>query len=639
MAIFFRRYKSRLNLGEKEIKKTLKRRLTWIVGILVAHALAFWAFEPVSFRDALWVTITTLTTVGYGDISATTVFGQISTALLCFMVGIPILASVWDAYASWRDDVRDQMRSGRFNWDLKDHILIANFPKEYSIEQMVRLIKAIRSQASLANKPIQLLTRRFEGSHLPQELLDLGNIAHVNGLASRTRTLELGTAEEASHVVILRDGSDNDPEGHNFNVCSRIREVNPHARIVIQVDDPYSRAAQRLHRAGATSLLRPVRAYPEIIALSMITDGVNDLFEDLLSIDGNEFRLIPYQGVVEWKTILHRASEEDYGIPIGVHKRITDEDGKHHFEAELCPSLDFKDYAEGIYVISRKKNGTSYTNKDWQTLLNSPSDAQVEPCPHLCIMNLPVNKVAKTYYLDNLLYQLRSTSRYRDSKITIISEVIPDRFYEKAHISRSSDPSTGDAWIWKNVSLVKAVPSESLMRSIETNSFLSDFNEESVVAILNNDGDNDPDGYTFELIDILRAEGNYQGTIFAEADDDNERKRLYKTGADYCLRPIRGYPGMLARSLTSPGVEKAVEALFKMNQVSITRSRVGALESAHVLNASFTLGDLMHLSGFRDGSRIPLAIGEKEAKEDCVCPSKTSAFRTLTTRVLMIERK
>lgn len=633
MGLFFRRYTSRLNLGEKEIKRTLARRLRWILGIVVLHSLAFFAFEPVTIGEALWVTVTTLTTVGYGDISATTAFGQISTTVLCFLVGIPILASVWDAYASWRDGVRHQKRAGLYNWNLKDHILIANFPQDYTIAQMVRLIRAIRSQKSLAEKPIQIITTRFDGDHLPQDLIDLGNIAHVNGLASSKKALALATAEEASHVVVLRDRSDNDPEGHSFNICARLRDVNKDANITVQVEDPHSRSALRLYRAGASNLLRPAKAYPEIIALSMITKGVNDLFEDLLSIDGTEFRLIPYKGRVKWADILSLSESKDYGSPIGVQKAFTTPGGTRFYQPFLAPEASFEGDIEGVYVISRKKNGESFSDSEWQELLGKESVTDDAPCSQLHILNLPVNQACPLDYLSSLLYQLRSTAKYADSVIRVISEDIPDSIKTAVDNARS-DSKHDDQWIWKNVELIERVPSDAIFDSIEANTFQEDFDRDSVVAILNNDDDNDPDGYTYELIDLLRVEGEYAGMIIAEAESDNERERLYLTGADHCLRPVRGYPGMLARTLTNPGVEKAIEAFFRFNDLIIKRM---TLNSATV-PANLTFGELKKRDSIRSKGIVPLSIRHDGDVEDVICPSDDTDIEVQNCTILALSR-
>ena len=59
--------------------------------VSVAHAGAMVWFEGMEAGDALWLTMTTMTTVGYGDLSAATPAGRIAAAALLYIGGIWIL--------------------------------------------------------------------------------------------------------------------------------------------------------------------------------------------------------------------------------------------------------------------------------------------------------------------------------------------------------------------------------------------------------------------------------------------------------------------------------------------------------------------------------------------------------------------
>ena len=61
-----------------------------IIGFTGLHALAMVYFEGVLWGDAIWLTLTTVTTVGYGDFSALTPIGRSATAVLIYGFGIAI---------------------------------------------------------------------------------------------------------------------------------------------------------------------------------------------------------------------------------------------------------------------------------------------------------------------------------------------------------------------------------------------------------------------------------------------------------------------------------------------------------------------------------------------------------------------
>lgn len=635
MGLFFTRYKTRLSLGEKEFKNTLKRRVYWLMGVAALHAGLFFLFEDVTLFQAIWVTFITLSTVGYGDISATTIPGQISTVVLCVFTGIAILASVFDAYSGWRDEARELKRTGRYNWNLDGHILIANFPKDYSVSQMVRLIKAIRSQKAFAEKPIQIITTRFNGDPLPQDIVDLGNIAHVHGKPSSPEALDLATVDHASHVIILRDRDDNDPEGYSFNICSRIRDANRTAVVTVQVKNPFCRAARRLYRAGANNLMRPVRAYPEIIALTMLTKGVDDLFDDLFSIDGNEFRLIPYKGRINWAKASRAISESNKGLPIGIYHTTANREGKVFCQPTLAPDWAFKGDVQGVYILSRKNGSSSLTDEEWRTIIGgepAPLTVADEYCSHLTVLNLPVNQACTMEYLNTLVDQLHKTQKYSRAQITIVAEEIPEGAYEWLEAMQHDHP--GDS-SWNRLSLVRDVPGDYLLDAIESGRTKTQFDDRSVVAILSNDSDSDPDGYTFELIDLLRHEAEYNGLVVAECENDNERQRLYKAGANHCLRPVRAYPGMLVRTLANPGVEKAVEAFFKINDIRIRRVPLKSLPGA---GESMSFGDIIHGCRAMQDVMIPVSTRCDNFYEENICPDLHSKFKKSACEAMVISK-
>ena len=82
---FARRRRRRVSSAERrfQILRWAAGRFL-LLGLAVAsvHVLAMMEFEDLSLRHAVWLTMTTLVTVGYGDFAAKTALGQTSTILL-----------------------------------------------------------------------------------------------------------------------------------------------------------------------------------------------------------------------------------------------------------------------------------------------------------------------------------------------------------------------------------------------------------------------------------------------------------------------------------------------------------------------------------------------------------------------------
>ncbi|MCP5097009.1 MAG: two pore domain potassium channel family protein [Chloroflexi bacterium] len=64
----------------------------WVLSLLAIGTFVYARWEGWSYLDALYFTVITLTTVGYGDLSPETTFGKIFT-MIYIIVGLGVLSS------------------------------------------------------------------------------------------------------------------------------------------------------------------------------------------------------------------------------------------------------------------------------------------------------------------------------------------------------------------------------------------------------------------------------------------------------------------------------------------------------------------------------------------------------------------
>ena len=102
--VFFR--KKQLSLRGNSVGKQLLKLFAILFTILSLHIVAMLYFEGLNFEDAIWLTMTSATTVGYGDISAQTFYGRIATITLLYIAGIAILAQVAAMYFEYRQEIK-----------------------------------------------------------------------------------------------------------------------------------------------------------------------------------------------------------------------------------------------------------------------------------------------------------------------------------------------------------------------------------------------------------------------------------------------------------------------------------------------------------------------------------------------------
>lgn len=282
---FQRKLRKAPRLGEGGFYETLKRTGTWLLVISVVHVALMLNLENMSVGDAIWLTFTTLLTVGYGDLSPATTEGRMATIVLLYLGGIFVLANLAGAFLEWRAEHKQQMIKGNWRWNMKDHILIINTPATGGISYFVRLVDQIRKNKRYEDTPIQILTRQFpEG--LPEELRKK-RIVHHTGYPDHNESLEAVSVTDAAAIIILsKDEYDKTSDALAFDILHRLKEAGvKNIPIIAECVDDANR--RRFTSAGATVTVRPIRAYPEIIVRALFAPGSEKVLENLFRHEGD----------------------------------------------------------------------------------------------------------------------------------------------------------------------------------------------------------------------------------------------------------------------------------------------------------------------------------------------------------------
>ena len=99
---------------DRNIMRSIVRTMLVLCLFVLLHVSAMVLFEGMSPWHGFWLTMTTLATVGYGDTSATTVAGQLSTIILMFICGITVMTLLISDYVDYRIARRERIRSGHW---------------------------------------------------------------------------------------------------------------------------------------------------------------------------------------------------------------------------------------------------------------------------------------------------------------------------------------------------------------------------------------------------------------------------------------------------------------------------------------------------------------------------------------------
>ncbi|ODC02535.1 hypothetical protein BFW38_02220 [Terasakiispira papahanaumokuakeensis] len=307
--------------------------------LIIAHTWAMMYFEGLNPEDALWLTLVTVTTVGYGDFSAETPGGRIATII--FMLGgiyaMTVAISLVVEHYQWR---RNRQRQGLWNWHMKHHVLIVNAPAFDAERYLKRLMHHLRHAPGGRKLDVAIITEAFPNG-LPESLLALG-LVHHHGRVDARDVLLRANADSASTLVILaEDERDQHADAVTFSALCRLRELNTQAYLIAECVTDEDR--ERFNAAGASTVIRPIRAYPEMLVRSITAEGSASFIENLLSTDEDELVMVtgPYAG--RWGLLVKWFSEQDLGLPVA--GRLADGQMKHN------PAMHEELYLEAVLVL------------------------------------------------------------------------------------------------------------------------------------------------------------------------------------------------------------------------------------------------------------------------------------------------
>lgn len=269
------------------VDKSLLRTLIFLLVVITAHVISMVMFENMGVLNAVWLTLTTASTTGYGDYAAQSIPGRLSTVILLYVAGIFLTAKVVDAVISNRMDIANKQNTGRWRgWKLKDHIIIINTPGVGGDVYFKRLICQLRGDEEFKGTQVHLLTRAYPDG-LPEEIKELGLVSHFNGTPDTYDSLKAIHIDSAKAIIIMAkdeyDGMSSD--ALTFDTLHRFKKkFNVKATIVAECVNEHNR--ERFIEAGAAIVIRPIRSYPEIVVRALAAPGSETVLENLFLHEG-----------------------------------------------------------------------------------------------------------------------------------------------------------------------------------------------------------------------------------------------------------------------------------------------------------------------------------------------------------------
>ncbi|MDQ7014923.1 MAG: potassium channel family protein [Gammaproteobacteria bacterium] len=336
---------------QHQMASALFRTAGYLSLIILLHSAAMIQFEQLSLGDALWLSLTSITTVGYGDLYAQTFWGRSATALLIYLGGIFVLAKTAGDYFDYRAEKRRRQLRGEWIWNMHNHILIINTPAAHGAQYFKRLIEQFQSSV-FARLPIQLLSREF-GQGLPNSIKQIEQLTHYHGSATHPASLQAVNAQHAKLIVVLaKTENDSLSDSRTFDILHRLRETGTQANVLAECVDDQNRA--RLQKAGADIVIRPMRAYPGMIVRSFAAPGSEQIIENMFNSSSDQYHRFDIQlDHLSWSEIVCRLMQHDIGTAVA----YVDINGTMHCN----PSAHSPIECSALLLMMRENHSTDLT--------------------------------------------------------------------------------------------------------------------------------------------------------------------------------------------------------------------------------------------------------------------------------------
>lgn len=245
---------------------TLKRILLWALSLLmfmILGSIGFVWLEGLSFFDAFYLTVLSLTTVGYGDVVPVTRAGRLYTMVLV-LSGIGLMFYIVTALA--RVVVEGEIKSALGKRKLLKHI--KRLHGHYIICGFGRIGEIIARQLKERRIPLVII----ENSAELVSTLEEAGYYFINGDATKEEVLLEAGIEKAKGLVAVVSS-----DANNVFITLTARSLNPNIFIVARGVEPGSE--QKLLRAGADRVESPYELGGRKMAQTILRPNVTTFIE------------------------------------------------------------------------------------------------------------------------------------------------------------------------------------------------------------------------------------------------------------------------------------------------------------------------------------------------------------------------
>jgi voltage-gated potassium channel len=255
--------------------------LAILLGTVVFHLLEGW-----SILDSLYVTVQTVTTVGFGDLTPRTTLGRIfATFFMMLGVGVVLYALTSTVQSIVHSELFARYGHSRKMSKLRDHFIICGAGRVGS--HLIRSLRAVDG--------VFVVIESDQGK--AEALMNLGIPTLVRDATLEESLIEAGVQHARGIATCLPDDAD------NVYVVLTARDLNPRIHIVARAAE--EQAESKLIRAGANRVVAPTIIGGHRMAMALTKPAVGDFLDSItanhLELGFEQLEVAPVSSLVSRK--------------------------------------------------------------------------------------------------------------------------------------------------------------------------------------------------------------------------------------------------------------------------------------------------------------------------------------------------
>lgn len=261
------------------VLKRIAYALLLLFALITIGTTSYMVFENFSFWDALYMTIITISTVGFKEVRPLTLHGRIITMSL-ILLGVGVLfytlgTAIEYFFGDFFAQALEQRRMKKLVEKMKNHFIVCGYGRVG--KEVARELKKSRTHFVVI-EPDEDRVREAEEENIPV----------VRGSATEEKILKEAGIEKAKGIAACT-GSDAD----NVYITLTAKSLAPEIYIVARANSP--EVVEKLYRAGADRVISPSIIGGRRIATLLTHPKISE-YLDILSFGQDiEFELEQYE--------------------------------------------------------------------------------------------------------------------------------------------------------------------------------------------------------------------------------------------------------------------------------------------------------------------------------------------------------